>query len=481
MWSRIAMILVLLSSFYFFVNSLFITEHPPIWPDEAEYADVAYNINNEGRMYSKLSYEVGHNDANIYWYPPLIFYLYAGIFKLFGFSIFTLRWFMVIIGFLFLSLLYLFSKRLIKDDNWLIFSPLVLLLLDPIFMKAVKIGRPETMVLFLSLGSLFLITNFDRSLIYFFSGVLVGLAILFHTYAMATFIIILVLLFSQYRFDCWKRVLVFLFPVALLLFWWFYAINFSFKHWFESAYLQALRKILEPGYFRHIFNYSDFWYALLNLNLLLGSVFIIIYLLIKPTINQRIIIIAPLIIYWLVVFSGKQFWYFVYPIPFLYLGYSIILKNELNQKGKNRGIYFICFFIFIGTLIGLKMNYQNLYMFNQNNFSYTLFAKSISEQIPNSSFVFISSIPDPYFELKKNKTLELRHFIALPGYKKEYLETLNKSDYVVYTGPLDLVYGDLLSNYLKSNTELFTTINNGPNQYQALIIKLKPTKQRKFE
>lgn len=243
--------------------------------------------------------------------------------------------------------------------------------------------------------------------------------------------------------------------------------------------LQAQRKALEPGYFIQLINSPDKIYLLLNLGLFFGFLFCILYFLTHKKETVGLFLIITLLVSYLIVIWGKQFWYFVYPIPFLYLSYTRIIHQEFKKKIKsNLWLYVLYILIAVNILTNLKINYEVFRPFVRNSHSYTLFAQSVAEKIPDGSTVLLSSIPDTYFELKKNNTLDLRHFVALPSLKAQYLTMLDTIDYIVYTAPLDLVYGNLLDSYIVANQQQLIKVDNGENQYRALIFKLKPKPER---
>ena len=84
-----------------------------------------------------------------------------------------------------------------------------------------------------------------------------------------------------------------------------------------------------------------------------------------------------------------------------------------------------------------------------------------------------------FLALKRNQTITFYQFLGLPGFKNTYLRMLDKSDYIIYNGTYDYVYGDLLPRYLEKNKKDVFEIYNGPDQYQGIIVKLVPKNKRK--
>lgn len=473
MWTKTIVYLMLICSFYFLVNFLFFTDYPPVWPDEAEYADVSLNVLKSGQMKTELFNEI-YQDKTINSYPPILFYFYAGLYKLFGFSIEVQRTFAIISGLLFLVISYFILNKLL-NNHWSIYVSLGLLLTDWTFMRAARVSRPEIFVMLLSFIGFLIILNSKKTRQSLISGILFGLAFLIHPFAILNIIITVVFLIFRDRFGAIKKLILFFIPLFLALVFWLSLLNFNIGYFLEGIHTQELRKAMEPGYFTQFFYVQDYGYVFLNLSLIFGSVFSLIYLMANKNIKFRSFLIIALIVSWLFIFKGKQGWYYVYPIPFIYFSYGVIIKNEFKNIKTSIVPYVAIVLMALSTVLNSKLNYQFFAMFQNGAFSYELFNKSVLAAIPDNSTVFISSIPDPYFALKKEKKVNLRHFIAGPGLKDKYLETLDKSDYVVYTGALDLVYGDMLDKYLNANKQIVMPIDNGANQYQGLIIKLKPT------
>jgi len=143
-------------------------------------------------------------------------------------------------------------------------------------------------------------------------------------------------------------------------------------------------------------------------------------------------------------------------------------------KEKNGLWRYISFFLIgITMLLNFRINITLYKRFWGDSYSYEKYAKSIIKKIPNNSTVFISSIPDPFFELKKNTTLKLHLYPALPDEKIKYEQALESSDYIIYNGSYDLIYGNLLKEFIDKNKKNKINVFNGLNQYEGSVFRVK--------
>lgn len=483
--TKVISIWLIIIAIYFTINSLLLLNSPSIWPDEAEYADIAVTILHQKKFYSPLQPNLTPNDKTIFWYPPLMGYFFAGLFKVFGFSIVTLRMAAVFSGFIFLLLVYILMYRLARR---LAFVPIFLLLFDFFFMRATRIARPEIFIMMQIAAAIVVVVNFKNWWGTVAAGVFIGAAVLFQPFGGvlgAVFMAILLVFKNKKIWPIIKSLFLFGLPITLCLFWWLKIIDFNFWYLKENMKLQGLRKTLEQNYFQQIGSDPNLWYKSLLIILFAGSVYLIFLSLVKgdyQTKNKVLSVVGLMCLaLWLFIFIGKQFWYFAYIAPFVYVFYFLVIDSIFISERNKLGLTTLltCLFIFITFVINIRFN---LYVFSSSfdNNSYQRFAKSVAQNIPPGSSVLINAIPDPYFELKKNPTLRLRHFIGLPNLKKQYLEALQNSDYVVYTGLMDYVYGDFLDTYLKKNAEWSQLIDSGPGGYRGFIIRLKPLESRQY-
>lgn len=460
-------LLLLIFFLYFFLNYIHLLKYPPIWPDEAEYADIALNILKTGDFKTTLHSVSIFPLDKVYTYPPLLMYIFAACFKLFGFSITVQRMVAVIFGAVFLLFFYLFSIKILKN-KLLALLPIFLLVFDLTFMKAAKISRPEIFIMAFTQIALFLIISKENMYSYILIGLFLGLSFIIQPYGIIGIIITTIYFFWKYKLKSIKKLVIISVPVFISVGWWFNKINWQLDILRKGMKLQTLRKNLEPGYFTQLLTEQNHYVSMLNLSLLAGSIFLVIYIILNKKTQEKILILISLLTYWFFIFIGKQFWYYAYPIPFIYLGYFLIIKEKTNSW-RYVALIFIGLNLFFNTRVNLTL-YKRFW---GNSYSYEKYAKSIVNNIPNNSSVFISSIPDPFFELKKNTTLKLHLYPALPDEKIKYKQALESSDYIIYNGSYDLIYGNLLKKFIDKNKKTKINVFNGLNQYEGSVFRVK--------
>lgn len=463
----IAVCLCLLALVIFNIATL---GHPPVWPDEAEYADVAHNIVQTGQPTSRLHQGFFQTDTWIYGYPPLLFLLLSVSFKLFGFSIFVMRFTSISAGVLCIILIFLIAHKILKDPRFALLT-VFLLTVDMTFLRTARVGRPEIYILLFSVAAYVFLLYGKKQKYYIFASILGTLAGLVHPIGFIVIAILLLHEIVQNRSLSLQKTFIILVPPFVGLGLWIFASGLSVSGFVQSIQIAYSRKPFEPSYIEQLFMGGEVAYTFLYISLLIGSTFSMVYLLFNA-IPYRAFLLIALLILWTGVIYGKSFWYFVYPLPFVYLSYAAIIKHELRKNVEDNFQLMFIFLVLVVTIVcNFKMNLSILKYIQGH--SYTRFAHSIQKYIPNGSTVFISSIPDPYFELQKNKSLTIRQFPGLPSSRKKYLTILQKADYVIYNQQLDVGYGNTLREYLKKHTNKTYIIDNGPNEYKAVVIKIK--------
>ncbi len=475
---------------------------PPVWPDEAIYADIAANVLNENRLGTNLwQGTIPNVEQHAFWYPPAFFYTLSLWFKVTGFSIVSQRTLSVIVGIGFILFFYFAGRNILAgmgkyskvSDSWLLIFVIGAMMVDFIFQKANRISRPEIFVLFWgSLATLFMsklwLGKSTRLKEYFWlvlSGLCSAMAFLNHTIGAFFFIFLLTSLFiyNSWRviksFKLYLFILSFILPLVI----WLISIFPDIAILKEQLFLATVRKNLEEPWL---------WSELLNQGwlhrLILASYLTITFLFFLLSFNRRkeqLLVSIGLILSWGFSLYGKMGWYLVFPIPFVYLSLLLFLKRtsarweEGRSIGKELFLFAVAVTIIISVL-NINVSYiSNMKFLEDDEYSYESFTKEILEKIPDQKTVFLSAIPDPYFEFKNLKrSNRLYEFPVLQTSKKNYLDVLNNTDYIIYNGSYDyLVFGNFLQRYILKNQLRIERVGHA-NQYEFLIIELKPRDQR---
>ncbi len=448
---------------FLLINFISLTNNPPIWPDEAIMAEYAFNLDNQGKLISSLHGSMYRADKGLFFYPPMLPILLAGVFKLTGLSIISQRLLALFFG----LLLFVIILKLVKQPSitWLT----TLWLTDFSLMRASHFSRPEIFVLsltFVSLSLLFSRYRFHE----FFASLISVLSFLIHPLGIIT--VLLCGLFQLYKRN-FKQLFILTGLLILGIFLWFWMINFQLAPLLLVLKLQAQRRLSEPSFFDFIKQSNLLYFALVYYLYFGISIFLLIYFLIKKRLDLQIrLLIFGLFLSWLLVFYGREPWYYVYPLPFMYFLWFKFWKTIESDFGK------ISFGIISLTIIFCNLNLMNL-DWRSNQGSYSKLTQSLLDQLPQNSTVFLSSIPDPYYHLKtSDKNLTIYQFAPLPEKKSEYYKLLDNSDYVIFTGYLDYGFNDLLKRYLEKNTKKIVAINNGQGEYQASLVRLVSKNKR---
>ncbi|OIN94291.1 hypothetical protein COS81_04000 [candidate division WWE3 bacterium CG06_land_8_20_14_3_00_42_16] len=481
--TRSSLIFGLLISIFLGLVCIFFLTDPPVWPDEALYADIAANLATQNRLGSNLWQGVIPGiETHALFYPPVFFYTLALQYTLFGVSILAQRLFSVLAALGVIVIFYAFSRRVIKSAvPWFSLIPVGLLVFDFMFLKAARLSRPEIFVLFWGMLALYLYRkatdNFHLSRSNFFlslSGLSASLAFLNHPVGIFVaaaitldwFLRLKTRIFLSRKFYLFS--LCFLLPVVL----WILSLLPNFDLFLQQFSLAVQRKSIDRQWLFIALTQQPFPVIMLNCYYLALSLFFAVYFFVRRR-KEGLLPFLLLAFAWAVAIYGKQNWYYVLPLPFLYLAGGIFLA-KLNPK-KQR-------WIIAGVVIlPVLMNLWVLALLSSANAgkSYAQFSQAVASSVPEKSIVFLSSIPDPYFGFKMyNKNVQLYEFPVLQTPLANYEEVLNKCDYVVFNGSYEeVLFGDFLVKYLETNQSEIVEIGQ-ESDYQTLVVKLKPQTER---
>ena len=486
-------ILLLVMIIIIAAQSTILLKNPPIWPDEAIYADIANNWLNEQRLGPDIWQETFNGATqHFYWYPPFFFVLIASYFKLFGLSIVSQRLLSQTASIIFLAVFFLLAKSLFKNQKMPIMAiiPIIGLALDPFFSRAARLGRPEMVVMLLgSLSFLAYIKSTNskntlriRHFLLIISGILSSVAFLTHLLGGTFFAaaILTNLLFKE-KMKFFKSQKFYLFGLSFLVAPSVWALsilpNFAV---FKEQFFLARKAADEYSPFILQLAFGDTFYQTLFLSYVLISAAFFLVIIVKRA--QNLVPFAIILsLSWVTIIYGKGTWYFVYVVPWVYLAATYLIGRffeELQKKSSKSLIFQASAATFLITfLAGIFFNIKLIIDLWPNKYSYGLFMKKILTLVPESKTVFLSSIPDPYFGFKsQGRKNTLYEFPVVQIEKEKFLNLLNNSDYIVFNGVYNSMT-ELLPAYINKNTQ--NTISIGSeNQYKALIIELKPRNQR---
>lgn len=462
---------------------------PPVWPDEAVFYDMAKNlINNDNlgtRIYAGTSSDVQSTGLG---YPPVFFYIFGYFTDIFGSDIEIIRSLFLSFG-IFSLITFFFLSKIIFRNNFLSLLGTIMLALDIFFARSSRTGRMEiTTFCFMLLSYLFyVLTQIKKRNIYFLlAGIASGIALLNHPMgAIAPIIIVLNILMGNSKIKLKVfQFLIFIIPVILALpFWILKSGNLLSLISTYGSHLQDKSPKLPYAFV--LFQSSFSWWLMFIIYLIIIG-FFLFFIFKSRILKDKFIsffllsgtIISSIILLW-----GREGYYMIYFQPFIILIILFLLKNLYRKSG----------FIFVLLLtILLIITNINLQFFNNNSlamtnnnitsifksqkYDYHLFTKSISEVLPNQKAnIFLSSTPDPYFDLIK---LNLYNFYEAPDpsfpiSESAYKEVLNNSDYAIITW----IPHKLLAEYIENNKEKIIQVGQ-IDGYHAILIKFVPKDKR---
>jgi len=381
---------LLLAVLVFFYNRFF----PPPWPDEVLFSSPALQLVHAGKFTtSVLSGLIYGMDKTTLWNSPLYMILLSFVYYFTGESFIAGRLFSLFLGILCINIFYLLLKKL-TEDSFLSFLLSIALIFDLSFSRASNIIRMEILNLFFILNTIYFLEKKNRTL----SGIFTGLAGL--THPISVFLIPIILIY--YKFSLRSIIKIGFYSFIVMLPWFIYI----FEYWdiFQFQFLAQFSRKSTHYSFSNIFylikvfggQYQHKGNFILIYIFLLSIFGLFLYDLkkFKNTINYFIIF---LIVLGITLFSSEG-WYSLYPIPFALIYVSIFLKNYSYLKNKIL-TYILIIFVFIQLLFWYK-SYKKIELYKNEYNQYVQFLISNTE---DCKIIFIQSIPDPYFDLPKNK------------------------------------------------------------------------------
>lgn len=470
-------ILVCAVFFSFLITFDLFLKEPPVWPDEATLTYIS-------------SISDGNLINNYQKYPSFYISLLYYWFKLTGVSIEAQRILSVSWGIIFIIVFCLFILKISKissKKSFLIPIPIILLITDFTFLQATRVGRPEIITLLFGLIStyflfIFLASNNQKLLLLVLSLIFANLSFFFHMNGfiyLLSFLTIIILSFRKLSKQH-QKILVF---CTTCFFFFSIALVVTGLISLKGIISRLLIANAQDNWFFTVLNSKPFELKFIYISFITVSFLFILFVFQKRKLNL-IIFLFPLVLSWIVMLINKDFWYAVYIIPFIYIAVFILLCDYYQEwqvtksnliKIKVIGLYLVCLIIFLSNL---KVHLDILLLEGGDKYSYQKYIGDIEQIIPDNTTVFTSSIPDPYYAFILRKNNKIIRFPQGFVEKNDYLKELNESDFIIYNGPYgNNYYGDLVMDYLKINVFKIVKLDN-PNQYQAIIVELKPKYQR---
>ena len=465
---------------FFYLSKSCLLNCPPIWPDEAYIADISRNFMTNGQISTKIWSEIMPSTAEHFlWYPPGIFYILAGVFKIFGFSLEVQRLASVSLAVMLLASFFLLVKTLVVSRDSFIIAGISTLMLsiDNFFLQASRISRPEIYVLFFGTLSLTLFNYLKivkkKLFLYYIVGILAGLSALMHfeglVFGVAIFLHILFL--DGKNVLSKKRAAFFILGYLTVFSFYSFTIIKNFDIFKDQIMTQLRYRELNPTYliiFYHSHSLSEILVTTFYLSI---TLFFIFYS--KLDLRKHLSILIVLVFTWIFAILGKLEWYPVLAIPFVYIALTLIFTGLYFKAYRHPVKWILVFILFL--LISANLKIYSEYR-KQENFNYHEYGAKILENIPKDKTVYISAVPDPYFAFIQRGEGSLRYFLTAPSstFRENFLKTLKESDFIVINRRLEgALVADILDKYLNLNTEKMTKVNYQDQEVEIIELKSK--------
>lgn len=437
--------------------------HPPIWPDEGLFANPGIEWIRHGVLGTSLIGDlIDGMETRTYWVPPVYLVTIAAVFKAFGIGVVQMRLFSAVCGIASVLLVWLICRRL-TDRPWLPWIAAALLLIDPIYIRAMTIGRMDIMAVVFGLGSIYAC---QRWRIMWISGLLAGLALTTHPMGgaavAALFLTIVTDSSDTKRLRSFGHAAIGL-GIALLP-WLIYILQdpHSFLVQFWGQFIRkADRPNIGLGFLLVPFDqYGN--ESVRRLGLIAFAAALAGHLRAKG--------IASHLFWWglcsfVLASLSREMWYGPYLTPCLVIGLPLAITAV--RKYTKYAVILVLFIwaYYLGD--NLKVTYQN-YKITSASTDYQAFCDDISKHIPRNSSVILSAIPDPYLGLADRPDLKIYHFIpgGVPADPLKYQERLSIVDFYVITEQLSYTE---VGQYARDNGDIFGVVGEPGNGYSAII------------
>ncbi len=452
----IALTVSTIGSFIFHVKALLL-KYPPVWPDEALFANVAINLIHRGELsmdiFSGTLLGIGRRAVFM---PPLYYFYLASIFHFWGPGIVVMRLSSLAAALAVIIMTYGLGLRS-GLGRWLSLVPVCFLVVDKAFLRAAILGRMEMLSLAFMLVAFWLamdVTNAEGrpgAKTSFLAGLACASAALTHPLGAAAAPAVVgarTVIAGGPRRRVLAPMLAGLFlPVSA----WAVYISLDWKA-FASQFGGHMAARLPPlphssvsaatlrvGHMLHV--------ALANIArsgpdvrtpdevmtlIVIASGFAGLCL---AAIERKETLVLPLcqpMILPLVVFGRG-----VYLLPLTAVGLAHLIhlaKQRIPWRmACATGAVFLCSWFGLRSFaVTSRINYVRNVVYKDGT-NYFTWCQDISRALPSRSQVLISVIPDPYFCLIDRPDLKLREFLdeSVPIDPQRYQQYMADADYVI--------------------------------------------------
>jgi hypothetical protein len=497
----LALALASLAWFAFFAGALLL-KYPPVWSDEALFANPAINLLHHGRMSTDLlDGTLPGIGQHTYWTPPLYFLYIASVFRFTGPGLVPLRLASTAAALAVLILTYLLAVRS-GLGRWLSLFPVSLVAIDTVFLRGALIGRMDMLTLVFILLSLWLATKSLTPWNSFLTGIVCALAALTHPVgAVAPVSVVVWRLLSRERRSL-RSLVPLLVGILLPFLPWLCYILLDPRSFIAQFGGQLARK--SAGRASMYFLAGSFFQLIAQYAFENGRVTDVVW--VTPLLfagmaglRDTELTLRPndcparrslLLLYGCqaltiaVILWNSEFWYTIYIIPITAIGLCHLLNNgrSLASLGWARIVLTSAVLLWIGGFLYSNLQHATRLNHLQNvvyrsETDYTDWSSEISSKIPPGSKLLLSIIPDPYFGLMGRSDLTIREFLPenVPINHDTHWRYMSQADYVIVGVRFGLP-NDAVKEFLRSNCTLIDTVGRTGEGYFARIYRVnKPS------
>ncbi|HCM37038.1 MAG: hypothetical protein UV61_C0008G0157 [Candidatus Gottesmanbacteria bacterium GW2011_GWB1_43_11] len=481
----ILLVFVLIFGYWVLAGSL-LTKTPPVWTDEAIYADMARNFLQTGHLEPDLNRIVSTTPNYTYYYPPLFFYVLSAWFRFVPLTIESQRLFSLLLGSLFTFIFIALIRRFLGSRSLgLTLMVVAGMFLDNIFLSYSRFSRPEMLLLvFWGLSLYFFwpilkVKTQDQinSRQFLLSGLFASLAFLSHY--IGIFIVLgyttYFVITQKWRFLKSKKFYLLIAGFILPATYWLLIVLKHFSELQSQIYFLGLFKHASPWSFkRFLFEISP--------NILVGPLYLTVIMMnfvdyVRFKHKQSLLIAISFVWVWILIKFMNNITYYLLFVPMVYLGLINMLDSYSQNKFFKMSLLLLLALLFFNSQIFLEQYSR----YGGESYSYEKFTDKLLAQIPDEKQVFLSVIPDPYHGfIKANRKNILKEYPTPGTDEKNYIELLEKSDYIIFNGFYGTPqFNQLLQNFMAENKNNFEAVSlNEPEQFQAVIFKSRSTESR---
>ena len=394
--------LAAVSLLYLVVSLSLFLSWPPLWPDEAVFADTARGLLHGGRPATEL---VAGLENGAFWQAPGWYYVAAGVISVAGFDIAPLRLLSVLLGLVVIWLSVLLARRA-GSSRWVARGTAMLLALAPVFVLNVKLARMDGLCMVFVLAGLIGYVSWasgGRSRILWLSASAFMLAVLTHPLGVIGPVVgaIHALTVGGLRKRSTLHAVSWMFgAVGLALLVWVLVAGDPAELGRQLRY-QLWRKASSPE--NHLVGFVARYWSIPLLGLLIPAGIFRLWheARTRRTAGSTVLALAATVST-VVVMLSFELSYHVYYLPFVVPGIAGLFERLCSRGGRVKVVGVVVLVTLVANLVAYTayFNYR-LHIQLREETNYSSFCRAIARELPEGAAVVINGYPTVYWGLLK--------------------------------------------------------------------------------